>query len=92
MFRISMSKESFACDPEVTVLQAARNQMIKIPYGCASGGCGMCKCKVTDGDYRMELYSKQALTNIEVENHYVLLCKTYPQSDLRVELIREKVK
>ncbi|MDR4945734.1 2Fe-2S iron-sulfur cluster-binding protein [Neobacillus cucumis] len=91
MFRISINEMTFSCGPKVNVLQVARTQMVKVPYGCANGGCGMCKVKVKDGAYLLDTYSKQALTNEEREDHYVLLCKTYPQSDIEIELIKEKV-
>ena len=92
MFRISINDKIFSCSENNNLLKAARSQMVKVPYGCASGGCGMCKVKVLHGDYRMDMYSKQALTNRERENHKILLCKTYPLSHLEIDLMKERVK
>ena len=33
----------------------------------------------------MDKYAKSALSDEEVENGYVLLCKTHPLSDLQLE-------
>ena len=59
--------------------------MVKVPYACVGGGCGYCKVKVIDGQYVMDKYAKSALSDEEVENGYVLLCKTHPLSDLQLE-------
>lgn len=86
MFRININNnQSFLCSENQSVLEAARSQMVKIPYACTRGGCGYCKVKVMDGTYKMEKYAKSALSHEEVSNQIVLLCKTYPQSDLRLD-------
>ncbi len=85
MFRIYMNDQSFLCDKENTLVQAARQQMVKIPYACVGGGCGYCKVKVIEGKYEMDRYAKSALSDEEVEKGYVLLCKTHPLSDLQLE-------
>ena len=38
-----------------------------------------------DAYYVMDKYAKSALSDEEVENGYVLLCKTHPLSDLQLE-------
>ena len=85
MFRISINDQTFLCTTESTLVQAVRQQMVKIPYACVGGGCGYCKVKVIDGQYVMDKYAKSALSDEEVENGYVLLCKTHPLSDLQLE-------
>lgn len=87
MFRININKQIFSCTEEENLLKAARSQMVKVPYACASGGCGLCKVKVSAGNYKMDVYSKQALKDEERNNGVVLLCKTFPQSHLQAELL-----
>lgn len=83
MFEINIvDQKTYSCSSEKDLLKAARSHMVKVPYACASGGCGLCKVKVTNGDYKMEAYSKRALTDDERENGLILLCKTYPLSHL----------
>jgi ferredoxin len=87
MFRINMNNnQSFLCSENQTLLEAARSQMVKIPYACTRGGCGYCKVKVVNGSYSMEKYAKSALSDEEVANKIILLCKTYPQSDLHLDM------
>ena len=87
MFRINLNDQHFFCSTESTLVQAARQQMVKVPYACVGGGCGYCKVRVTEGKYKMDRYAKSALSDEEVEKGYVLLCKTRPLSDLQIELI-----
>lgn len=87
MFRINIVNQTYSCSPEKDLLKEARAQMVKVPYACANGGCGLCKVKVIEGNYKMEAYSKKALTDKERENGHILLCKTYPLSHLQAELV-----
>lgn len=90
MYRISFNNQAYVCSEDSNLLKAARSQMVKVPYACANGGCGLCKVKVTNGNYKMDKYSKAALTDEERSNHYILLCKTHPLSHLETELIEVK--
>jgi len=71
-----------------TVLDAAFRQGVALMHGCKEGQCSTCKCLLLDGDVEMERYSTFALPDHEKEEGYVLLCKTVPYSDLKVELIQ----
>ncbi|WP_338469330.1 2Fe-2S iron-sulfur cluster-binding protein [Niallia sp. XMNu-256] len=85
MFRINKNQnQSFLCAEHQTIVESARLQMEKVPYACTRGGCGYCKAKVLDGSYHMERYAKSALSDGEVLDGIVLLCKTYPRSDLKI--------
>jgi ferredoxin len=87
MFKININNDqSFVGSEEETLFEAARSQMVKIPYACTRGGCGYCKVKVLEGKYKMDRYAKSALSDEEVNNRIVLLCKTRPLSDLHLEL------
>lgn len=90
MYRISVKeKEFFTCRGDNTILAAARQQMVKLPYGCANGGCGMCKIKIVNGNCKMKLYSKGALSDEELAAGYVLACKAMPLGDVVLELIKK---
>ncbi|WP_428908496.1 2Fe-2S iron-sulfur cluster-binding protein [Niallia sp. Krafla_26] len=87
MFRISIdNEESFLCSENQTLLEAARSQMVKVPYACTRGGCGFCKAKVMEGAFRLDIYAKSALSDEEVEKKIILLCKTYAESDLQLTM------
>ena len=87
MFRITINAQTFLCPPEKTIGEAARAQMVKAPIACNGGGCGFCKVKVMDGQFKMDKYSKDALSDEELESNLILICKTHPLSDMHLELI-----
>jgi ferredoxin len=88
MFKITFHSESFLCPETMSIIEAAKVQNAKVPYGCIGGGCGICKMKVVEGQYKLDQEAKNALTEEEQKNGYVFLCKTYPLSDIQLEWIR----
>ncbi|MCQ6275463.1 2Fe-2S iron-sulfur cluster binding domain-containing protein [Bacillus sp. V3B] len=89
MFKITLNNESFLCPETMTIVEAAKIQTAKVPYGCIGGGCGICKMKVVEGQYKLDNDAKNALSDEERKNGFVFLCKTYPLSDLQLEWIRK---
>ena len=89
MFKITFKNESFLCPETITVVEAAKIQTAKVPYGCIGGGCGICKMKVVEGHYKLDHDAHNALSDEERKNGFVFLCKTYPLSDLQLDLIRK---
>lgn len=80
----------FMCSRTEDLLTAARRHGIAIPFGCRSGGCGMCKIKVTDGLFERGMSSMSVLSEEERNENYSLACKTYPLGDIRINLTGEK--
>jgi propane monooxygenase reductase subunit len=74
-------------DEDETVLNAAFRQGVMLMHGCKEGQCSACKSFLLDGDVDMERYSTFALADYELEEGYVLLCRSHAYSDLAVELI-----
>ena len=74
-------------DEDETVLNAAFRQGVMLMHGCKEGQCSACKSFLLDGDLDMERYSTFALADYELEEGYVLLCRSHAYSDLAVELI-----
>ena len=52
MFKITFHSESFLCPETMSVIEAAKVQNAKVPYGCIGGGCGICKMKIVEGQYK----------------------------------------
>jgi methane monooxygenase component C len=77
---------SFECGPSEDVISAGLRQSVILLASCRAGGCATCKGACTDGDYEVRDASVQALPPDEEENGYVLLCRTYPRSDLRIQV------
>lgn len=86
-YEITFGDKTFTCKEDEDILKAARRQMTKLPYGCANGGCAMCKMYVVSGEYDFLLYSKGALSDEERDEGYILACKTVPRSDMEIEEI-----
>jgi propane monooxygenase reductase subunit len=69
------------------ILDAAFRQGIHLMHGCREGRCSACKSYVLDGDIQMDNYSTFACNDAEVEEGYVLLCRSHAFSDCTIELL-----
>lgn len=65
-----------------SILSALLRNGYQVSYGCKNGQCGACKCKIESGNFKLESYNKQVLTQEEKEQGYTLLCKTYAIDDV----------
>ncbi len=61
-----------------TLLDAALQQKIDVPYSCQGGVCCSCIAKITEGSAKME--NNQILTDDEIEEGLVLTCQAFPTS------------
>lgn len=61
-----------------TILEAAIQEKIDVPYSCQGGVCSSCIARVVDGSARME--SNQILTDEEVEEGLILSCQAIATS------------
>ncbi len=68
-----------------SVLQAALNAGLVIPYGCRDGACGSCKGKLIEGRIDYGRYSEKALGPAEREGGFALFCQAKPLSDVVIE-------
>lgn len=72
---------------EESILDAAFRQGIHLMHGCREGQCSACKSYVLDGEIQMARYSTFACNDAEVEEGYVLLCRSHAFSDCTIELL-----
>jgi CDP-4-dehydro-6-deoxyglucose reductase, E3 len=68
-----------------TILQAALNAGLVLPYGCRDGACGTCKGKLIEGRLDYGRYSEKVLSASEREQGYALFCQAKPLGDLVIE-------
>jgi CDP-4-dehydro-6-deoxyglucose reductase len=68
-----------------SVLQAALNAGLVLPYGCRDGACGTCKGKLIEGKLDYGRYSEKVLTPAEREQGYALFCQGKPLGDVVIE-------
>jgi CDP-4-dehydro-6-deoxyglucose reductase len=82
---VSPSGHAFDAEPGNTILRAALDAGINLPYGCRNGACGACKGRVVAGQVDRGLYQESALTAEEIGKGYALFCCTRPLSDVTIE-------
>ncbi|MCM2293924.1 phenylacetate-CoA oxygenase/reductase subunit PaaK [Allorhizobium sp. BGMRC 0089] len=63
----------------VSLLDAAIENAMDVPFACKAGVCSTCRAKVTEGEVEMEV--NHALEDYEVRQGYVLTCQCFPLSD-----------
>ncbi len=73
-----------------SVLDGARRNGVNIPYACKGGGCGMCKVRVEEGEFELGRCSVAVLSKDEREQNFILACKAYARSDLKIQLDTSK--
>lgn len=83
---ISPSGHQFICDEDETILSAALNAGIGLPYGCKNGACGSCKGKITQGQLVHGNHQQRALSDEEEAQGGALFCCAKPQSDIVIEV------
>ena len=60
----------------ITILQAAKQHGLSLPYSCESGQCGTCIARCTAGTVWM--YNNEVLTDDELAKGLVLTCTSFP--------------
>lgn len=63
----------------LSLLDAAMEQGIELPYSCKGGVCSTCRCKVVEGEVDMD--ANFALEDYEVNMGFVLSCQSFPVTD-----------
>ena len=83
---VQINGRTIPTQPSETVLAAALRSGIAFPYSCRVGGCGSCKCKLTDGAVKELTETGYLLTADELEQGYILACQSVPRGDVRIEV------
>lgn len=68
---------------DVSILDAALEQGIDLPFACKGGICATCRCRVVSGTVEMD--RNLALSQEELDDGMILSCRALPTSD-KVEL------
>ncbi len=86
-FRVTLqpSGHTFTTDGSDSVLQAALDAGLTLPYGCRNGACGACKGRVIDGLVDHGPAQEQALPTADRVSGLALFCCAKPLSDLVLE-------
>jgi CDP-4-dehydro-6-deoxyglucose reductase len=78
--------QSFAADPQETVLAAALRAGLNLPHSCKGGHCASCRARILSGTIAYPGDELPAgITAAEAAEHHVLLCQAVAVTDLVVE-------
>ncbi|HZH56466.1 2Fe-2S iron-sulfur cluster-binding protein [Yanghanlia caeni] len=79
------SQHEFTVKDGQSVLDAALEAGIVLPYSCRNGACSTCKGRVASGEFQAGPGAAQILSEEEREQGYTLFCQARPLSDLTIE-------
>ena len=82
---LKASGKQFTVQKDETLLEAALQQGITLPYGCKNGACGSCKGKILEGQVEHGQHSATALSPADEASGGTVFCCTHPKSDLLIE-------
>lgn len=77
--RFVLSGQTVNVDTNTSVLEAAEQVGVALPWECRAGICGQCKVRCSSGRVRMD--SRDALTKTEEANGYILACQSHPKTE-----------
>ena len=83
---VTINDQAIAAAPRETILQAALRGGIDFPNSCRVGGCGACKCRLTDGKVKELTETGYLLTADEIDRGYILACQSVPRTDVRIDV------
>ncbi len=67
-----------------TVLDSLLRQGTAVPYSCRNGTCAACKATLVSGNVVYDPYDRAALSDEEIANGAILLCRAHPTEDLEI--------
>lgn len=87
---IANTSESYRCAAAATLLAGMETLARRgIPVGCRGGGCGVCKVRIEAGLVHALKMSREHVSVSEEAAGYVLACRAYPRSDVRLQAVEK---
>jgi CDP-4-dehydro-6-deoxyglucose reductase len=85
--RVSLtnSDRSFSAGEDQSLLEAALQAGLRLPYGCMSGNCGSCRARLRQGSIRYPGGPPLGLSAAEIADGQILLCRARARGDLVLE-------
>jgi len=77
--RLYGEDHEFDVQPDETFLSAAQRANLDPPYACQIGACCTCRAKLVTGSAIMD--EREALSDDEIADGYILTCQAHPTSD-----------
>jgi len=77
----------FTANSAISILSAAMEAGVNLPYGCGNGFCGTCKAKLLAGKTSYEDgFVPDPLTEEELADNIILCCKAHAATDVTIEV------
>ena len=70
------------CAPDTTLLEAMRASDLPVRKACRNGVCGLCRCRVREGEFTYHWKVPHGLWEKDIEQGFILPCIAYPAGDL----------
>lgn len=81
-------EQRYPCDRQASVLSAVSSRGSgPVKVGCRGGGCGVCRIRVVEGEYRTGGMNRELVTEAEQARGVSLACQTFPVGDLSIEVL-----
>lgn len=81
--------QTIAVAESQTILQAATDAGINLPFSCSAGVCTTCAAQILSGE--VEQSDGMGVSPELQAEGYVLLCVAYPRSDIKLESEKEEI-
>ncbi len=79
VIRDGLSREIEFLPTDPSLLDAAAREGMDVPFSCKSGVCSTCRCKLVEGEVRMD--KNFALDKAEVAAGFILSCQAHPLTE-----------
>ena len=76
--------ETFECDPNTFILDAAELKGVPAPYSCRAGACSSCASIVQEGE--VDQSGNLFLEDSKIDQGWILSCISYPRSDCTIKV------
>lgn len=74
------------CEPGENVLYAGLRSGLFLPYECATGTCGTCRCRVMDGAVDLQWQDAPGLAYVKRDRCETLMCQARANTDCTVRV------